>query len=86
MHLAVGTRITFQERELIGLLSSEILTLSVEDHALAKEQAYLVGYIRVNAADKITAVSHSGYELQCLEIDDKDWTFEVTVAPDQEAS
>lgn len=84
MHLAVGTRVTFQEQELMALLSSEILSMFVNDTPLGAERAYLVSYLREDAAPAITAVSSSGYKLDCQEIDAKEWTFEVTMAPPRE--
>ena len=86
MHLAVGTKVTFQEQDLIALIRSDILTLAFEGQENATSvdasRADMVVYIREEADDHITATSSSGYKMQCEEISrEREWTFEILVAP-----
>lgn len=82
MHLAVGTKVTFQASELTGLISSEILDLSINNISLGRERAYLLSFFREDAAEHIKAVSSSGYTLYCLSIVEGEWEFEVSKAPE----
>lgn len=86
MRLTVGTKVIFDQSGVIDMAASGLLVISVGDGVkLHAGQADLLAHFKASAADEVTAVSLSGYELQCLEIDpvEEEWTFEVIVAPDE---
>ena len=86
MHLKEGTKIVFDEAEVVAMASSGILTISIGEVTLAEDQAFLLRYLIEDAAEVIEAVSSSGYELDCRAIDpvEEEWTFMVVKEPESE--
>lgn len=84
MRMPVNTRITFGNEEMVGLVSSGILEVTIGDAALQREQAFLCRYIEPTAAEYVKVTSSSGYEMNCLSLADDEWELEVVVAPPED--
>lgn len=85
MLMPVGTRIVFDNEQMVALVSSGILEVTIGDVPLQKEQAFICRYIEPRAAEFITVKSSSGYEMKCLSLADQEWALAVVVeAPEDE--
>jgi len=80
MRMPAGSRLILAQDEVVAMVSSGILTVTVGEAELTREQAFICRYIEPRAAEFITAASSSGYELQCVALD-SEWEFEVVCAP-----
>jgi len=85
MRMPVGTRIVFGNEELVALVSSGILEVTIGDVPLQRDQAFICRHIEPKAAEFITVKSSSGYEMKCLSLADEEWALAVVVeAPEFE--
>lgn len=80
MRMPIGSRLILAQDEVVTMVSSGILTITIGEATLTKEQAFICRHIEPKAAEFITAVSSSGYEFQCVSLD-SEWEFEVNYAP-----
>lgn len=84
MRMPVGTRITFGNEQMVGLVSSGILTVSIGEAELTMGQAFICRHIEPKAAEFVRVTSSSGYKMNCLSLADDEWELVVEMAPPED--
>lgn len=78
--MEVGHQLSFSQAEVIGLVNSGILTVTLNGAPITEE--WIFRNLRPEATDQMHVRSSSGYELKVLKIEEGQWELEVTSKPE----